>query len=35
MRCWRRLKKIIWTDHVRNEGVLHPVREKRKEGKIE
>ena len=20
--CWRRMEKISWTDHVRNEGVL-------------
>jgi hypothetical protein len=23
MWCWRRMKKISWTDHVRNEEVLH------------
>jgi len=22
MWCWRRMEKIIWTDHVRNEEVL-------------
>ena len=22
MRCWRRLEKISWTDHVRNEVLL-------------
>jgi len=22
MWCWRRMEKIIWTDHVRNEDVL-------------
>jgi hypothetical protein len=22
MWCWRRMEKISWTDHVRNEGVL-------------
>jgi hypothetical protein len=21
--CWRRIEKISWTDHVRNEEVLH------------
>jgi hypothetical protein len=29
MSCWRRLEKIIWTDRVRNEAVLHTVKEKR------
>jgi hypothetical protein len=24
--CWRRMEKIIWTDHVRNEEVLLRVR---------
>jgi hypothetical protein len=28
MWCWRRMKKISWTDHVRNE-VLHKVKEER------
>ena len=23
MWCWRRIEKISWTDHVRNEEVLH------------
>jgi hypothetical protein len=23
MWCWRRIEKIGWTDHVRNEDVLH------------
>jgi hypothetical protein len=23
MWCWRRMEKISWTDHVRNEEVLH------------
>ena len=23
MWCWRRMKKISWTDHVRNKEVLH------------
>jgi hypothetical protein len=27
--CWRRMEKISWTDHVRNEGVLLRVKEKR------
>jgi hypothetical protein len=22
MWCWRRMEKISWTDHVRNEGVF-------------
>jgi len=26
MRCWRRMGKISWTDHVRNEGVLLRVK---------
>jgi len=29
MWCWRRMEKIIWTDHVRNEDVLLRVKEKR------
>jgi hypothetical protein len=29
MWCWRRLEKISWTDHVRNEGVLLRVKEQR------
>jgi hypothetical protein len=29
MWCWRRIEKIIWTDHVRNEEVLHRVKEER------
>jgi len=28
--CWRRTEKMIWTDHVRNEGVLLRVKEQRK-----
>ena len=27
--CWRRMEKISWTDHVRNEDVLHGVKEQR------
>jgi replicative superfamily II helicase len=29
MWCWRRMKKISWTNHVRNEEVLHRVKEER------
>ena len=29
MWCWRRIEKIIWTDHVRNEEVLLRVNEQR------
>ena len=29
MWCWRRIEKISWTDHVRNEEVLHRVKEER------
>jgi hypothetical protein len=29
MWCWRRMEKISWTDHVRNEEVLHRVKEER------
>jgi len=29
MWCWRRMEKIIWTDHVRNEEVLLRVKELR------
>jgi hypothetical protein len=29
MWCWRRIKKISWTDHVRNEDVLLRVKEQR------
>ena len=29
MWCWRRMEKIIWTDYVRNEEVLHQVNEHR------
>jgi len=29
MLCWRRMEKIIWTDHVRNEEVLLRVKEQR------
>jgi len=27
--CWRRMEKISWTDHVRNEEMLQRVNEKR------
>ena len=30
MWCWRRMEKISWTDHVRNEDVLLRVNEQRK-----
>ena len=26
--CWGMMEKISWTDHVRNEEVLHGVKEK-------
>jgi hypothetical protein len=29
MWCWRRMEKIRWTDHVRNEEVLLRVKEQR------
>ena len=29
MWCWRRMEKISWTDHVRNEEVLLKVKEQR------
>jgi hypothetical protein len=29
MWCWRRMEKIIWTDHVRNEEVLLGVKEQK------
>jgi len=29
MWCWRRMEKISWTDHVRNEEVLLGVKEQR------
>ena len=29
MWCWRRIEKISWTDHVRNEEVLLRVNEQR------
>ena len=29
MWCWKRVKKISWTDHVRNEVVLLRVKEQR------
>jgi hypothetical protein len=29
MWCWRRMEKIIWTDHVRNEDALLRVNEQR------
>jgi hypothetical protein len=27
--CWRRMEKIIWTDHAKNEEVLLRVKEQR------
>jgi hypothetical protein len=29
MWCWRRMEKISWTNHVKNEEVLHRVKEER------
>jgi hypothetical protein len=29
MWCWRRTEKISWTDNVRNEEVLHGIKEER------
>jgi hypothetical protein len=29
MWCWRRMEKISWTDHVRNEEVILGVKEQR------
>jgi hypothetical protein len=29
MWCWRRTEKIFWTDRVRNEELLHRVKEER------
>jgi hypothetical protein len=29
MWCWRRMEKICWTDHVRNEDVLLRVNDQR------
>jgi hypothetical protein len=29
MWCWRRMEKIRWTDRVRNEEILHRVKEDR------
>jgi hypothetical protein len=29
MWCWRRIEKISWTDHVRNEEVLLRINEQR------
>jgi hypothetical protein len=29
MWCWRRMEKISWTDHMRNEEVLLGVKEQR------
>jgi hypothetical protein len=29
MWCWRRMEKISWTDHVRNEDVLLGVKKQR------
>jgi hypothetical protein len=27
--CWRRMENINWTDHARNEEVLHRVKKER------
>jgi len=29
IRCWRRMEKVSWTEHVRNEEVLLRVKEMR------
>jgi hypothetical protein len=29
MWCWRRIEKISWTDHLRNEGVLPRIKEQK------
>ena len=29
MWCWKRMENISWTDHVRNEEVLHRAKEER------
>jgi hypothetical protein len=29
MWCWRRIEKTIWTNHVRNEEMLHGVKKER------
>jgi hypothetical protein len=29
MRCWRRMEKISWTNHMKNEDVSHRVNEER------
>ena len=29
MCCWRKMEKIIWSDRVRNEEVLHRTKEER------
>jgi hypothetical protein len=29
MWCWRRMEKSSWTDHVKNEEVLHGVEKER------
>jgi hypothetical protein len=29
MWCWRRTEKISWTDRVRNEEVLHRIKQER------
>jgi hypothetical protein len=29
MWCWRRIEKTVWTDRVRNEDVLHIIKEER------
>ena len=34
MLCWRRMEKISWTDHVRNEEVLLRVNESGRYGYI-
>ena len=28
-RCWRRMEKMSWTDHMRNEEILHRIKEER------
>jgi hypothetical protein len=38
--CWRRMEKIVWTDRIRNEEILHRIQKERnilrtiKEGNI-
>jgi hypothetical protein len=29
MQCWKRMEMISWTDHVRNEDILHTLNEER------